>query len=213
MKEEPEWLQEPMGSPEVHFEKDVYLRSVGFVTMKAKFTNAVGTTCLIIDPYSEIVASMDVSKFTLGYLSYWASWNDPEGIFRTELRQNGVVVASDTAELKNAPTCSLGEKFCLFGDLWRCINGKMQEYEKKSPACTRAGFSNTGYTVPDVLRLQEGTWDIMITKEWHVDKIYRGVKIEKGKTTSLISILASKPKGNLSCMCTPKGARVWMKKR
>ena len=213
MKEVKEWLQESMGSPEVYFDKDVYIRGVHRVILKAKFSNAEGTTGVIINPYNEIVAKLEITKFTLGYLGYATSWKDPEGIYKAELRKNGTVLASDTAELRNAPACLLEEKFCLFGNLWRCINGKMQEYEKNSPACTRAGFFNTGYTVPDILRLEEGTWDIMITKEWHVDKVYRDVKIEKGKTKTLIPILTPKPKGVLRCKCTPEGARVWMKKK
>lgn len=212
MKIVKEWEYEPRGAPKVYFNRDIYYRFARTI-MRIKFDNAAGLTCYLISPYNEVLLSRKIARFSLGFFLYTVVYGDPVGLYTAELRQNSNVVASDTAELRELPTCELDEKYCLHGDLWRCIDGKMQLYQEHSPQCIREGFSNTGVTVPDVLRLQEGIWDIMITKEWYVDKTFKNIKIEKGKTIEIIMNLTPKPKGALSVGSTPKGARIWVKQK
>lgn len=214
MKEERRWLLEAAGSPTVNFDKEVYYRKVGFTRMKAKYSNAAGTKCVIISSYKEVVAeSKDISWNTSGTLNYYITPVSPVGLYKTELRKDGTVVASDTAEVRGKPTCSIGDKYCLGADLWRCVYGTMELYERNHPLCWRPGYTNTGMTTPDTLRLEEGRYDVLIAKEWYHDKVYNNISVEKGKTKDLVVVLPKKPKGVLSCESNPKGARIWLKKK
>jgi hypothetical protein len=210
MKEVPEWRIEPQVSPIIYFDKDVYYLGVLYPKMKVKWNkDAFGHTAYVKNPNDKVIWEAEITRWMLKFQEFWVDASYPLGRYTAVLKKDGVVVASDTAVLRKTPKCEANESFCLFGDLWRCIDGDMQEYEKNSSYCIRNGFRNISRTVPDTLRLPEGYTDMMFTKKGYEDKVIRGVSIKKGKTTPLVVILSKKPQGYLKCETTPKGARVW----
>ena len=209
MKEVPEWRIEPQATPNIYFTKDVYYIGALYPRMKVKWSDAAGLTAYVKNPNNAVIWTAETSKMILKFHEFWVDSSYPTGMYTAELKKEGVVVASDTAVLRSTPKCKANERFCLFGDLWRCIDGYMQEYEKNSSYCIRNGFHHTSQTSPDTLRLPEGSIDMMFTKEGYEDKVIRGVSIKKGKTTSLVVILPKKLEGYLECKTTPTGARIW----
>ena len=222
MKEVPEWRIEPQVSPKIYFDKEEYIIGGLYPKMKVKWDSAAYEhTAYVKNPDNKIIWTAEITKWMLKFHEFWVDASYPIGVYTAELRKNGVVVASDTAVLKKAPKCKANERFCLFGDLWRCIDGNMQEYEKNSSYCIRGGFRNISRTVPDTLRLPVGIIDVMFTKEGYEDKVIRGVSIKKGKTTPLVVILEKggappyepPTKSHINCSTNPSGAHIWLKKR